>query len=1568
MLEHFWHWRFAKKLSPALQENRLLYFANDDGTGDDNGGLSENVEGAPEQPEQVDEAKENVADLTNSLRGKLDRVRPLAAQAVTNSPFAFETALHILEAKTEEPDTEITTLIREARNYLQHEDAGESVDGEKEYLTKEIESLLDRPDIAAAIAEGFSYREKRITELKNIVGETEFKDIASVEADLTLQEGVEISADAILDKQVEDILKRLKIDPKTALESNTDGLSREEKAALEGVVGSTNISRQDVKNGKPTKEYKVRLIQAKVNAARQLAEIERKDIGKDTTLTGTKELETAFAKQTLHVRKHFERVLMLRAAELRERWNALGNRLGQDANSTKFEAIAESLGISAIDLTHRITEIDDTLQRALRRAEREDGTNAENLSKPSDPNFLASAKKIQMQLDKLSWLDSDDLATQKKEFIGTAENVQSDAEEWIRSRAKTFEDTAKRLRENPDELERLEEVLGVSNSEEMLNGLDRHAEVATRAQSGELTSEDQDHLHDNLSENKRSRLNQLLIAASSPTVMTQMRRDKKLIENDKTTNTEDVRNKTLEDFQNVENELFVNGSGSALKLDALQHEVCNALPIADGLSSLARDIERKLRVAVHTKDPKGTELIAECRLNIVKLQKTVDEMKRLEGSGTGGLREHIQRVSDPQEYAQYSGTPDTIACYNRRTSTIYLNESAIASAANTQRRSADTIRTDAIYHEQGHAILHLLMHRIGVLPGLMIAMRETLAQEIPGDAQNRTYAELLQTRANAWGVELNRQTIFDFEVTQLRTQGKVTEEAEIQRIARRNTEDQIQELLMDELANKYATWKNNNKSSRGFSQEDISLFALIETGESGLQGVRFNPDADRELPDVANVASHMSEEEAAALAEDGGEGGGGAKINVAKTEDDIADAQNELLMINQFIKNHEKVDGLEAFAGWTKEWEDYFEKDIKQEFYSKKSGDSRVPEKVIAERIEDMKTKFIEKAKKQMAEVTKMEMDETRTAQSKRGLWAFIGSIEFVSINDMIATVKSAGEDLGRMWKRRGERVQSILGHNLTDWIPDNNIWGAKYAGQLKHEFERRSNASELEEVKQWKDALENVDSFELIELLGTARDKDQLRAIIELLTEKGRLDWGNKEFWKTLKRVSGLPMPIEACKNNSVLRDQWLQRMTTHIWDDKDKFFEWRQANDSNISSGKEKFTQVADQLSNIRGGLAGALERQLKLWVENKDTGSIPEEVNPHLYEKLLHYAMSNGKMSMEEKMFYLVQGACHGLITIDRVQALAGENGGVLNQFPVIDYFNTNHNTLPELLAISERITESGNKFKPGQKTTIWVHLEVTRDEDAVMRMSKAMSGARTESLDHEDIPTLAAMADFKTVEELTGVLSGSRFKISYEAAKNFYTGPGTKLKILARKAQLHKDGDARFTDEDAMQAAKTIVSFVHFDNIVTGNGTDGKPRISLTHDQIATQTAPSTDGHVIQDYRDPLHSFATQVLNNSNISWGEGKLEGITTDTYLSNRANSAKVQAEGDETPTGKKNFNASEEIEKQLKVAFLENPSMLIKLLADQVATKEDEFKEESYYDRMEKKHVGKFIDMRMAA
>ncbi|MBT5148711.1 MAG: hypothetical protein HOG89_00105 [Candidatus Peribacter sp.] len=62
MLEHIWHWRFAKKLSPALQENRLLYVAN--GGGNNTDPEEENVEGAEGAEENAEENAEANQEVT----------------------------------------------------------------------------------------------------------------------------------------------------------------------------------------------------------------------------------------------------------------------------------------------------------------------------------------------------------------------------------------------------------------------------------------------------------------------------------------------------------------------------------------------------------------------------------------------------------------------------------------------------------------------------------------------------------------------------------------------------------------------------------------------------------------------------------------------------------------------------------------------------------------------------------------------------------------------------------------------------------------------------------------------------------------------------------------------------------------------------------------------------------------------------------------------------------------------------------------------------------------------------------------------------------------------------------------------------------------------------------------------------------------------------------------------------------------------------------------------------------------------------------------------------------------
>ncbi len=473
----------------------------------------------------------------------------------------------------------------------------------------------------------------------------------------------------------------------------------------------------------------------------------------------------------------------------------------------------------------------------------------------------------------------------------------------------------------------------------------------------------------------------------------------------------------------------------------------------------------------------------------------------------------------------------------------------------------------------------------------------------------------------------------------------------------------------------------------------------------------------------------------------------------------------------------------------------------------------------------------------------------------------------------MAQMVNSAREDILHMWKRRGEKVQAKVGEATTKWLSKSGI---PYLNELADEFGRRSNASELEEVKHWKDSLEDYDSYVLQEMLGHMHNPDIMRAIIELLVSRGRLDWNDTHFWHALDHISNYNMPIEACKNDDVLRDKWLLKIITDIWNDKEHFYQWRRENDSNYDSGMSKFTQQVDQLSNVAKGLDGELERELRLWEEHKESHQpyteLSSEVNPHKYEKVLMYAIENGKMTMEEKVYYLIRGVASELISIDRLRVLAGETGGVLNKFPILDYFYKKNNTLPEVIALAKRLQESDpkKKFKPGSKTTLWIHLEALRDEGTRQRFSKASSGTRLENIDHEDIPTVITTMDYQGINAITGAISGDRMQLSPEARKNAYTGFSTKFLALSRLAQLDKDNISKFSESDALELAKAITSAIHYDNILTGS-TDENKRAKLSWEEINQTKAISSDGHLVKDVRNGNNKFIKALFDEIQFDW-------------------------------------------------------------------------------------------------
>lgn len=1545
MLARNWHRHIAKKRFPALRENRFLWFANDDDNQPQN---PEREQGVPEQPEMPEQSPGAIETLTNVTRQSIESVRPIVAKNVAQSPFLLETSIRLLEQqKANGVNTpNIESIITKGNRYLELRDSGKDGSVLAAEIDEDISGQLEQPELAAALTQAFEKRMAHIHELKRHIGNAPLKDIVALEQKLALGDTDKVSQmltnpDVWTDEEVNDALQQIGIELNDIAPPSSEGYRREESAALKGTLAALKI---DVPRT-ATKEDRLQLLHEKIIAARKIANLEKNDIGTETTVENTDEMEQVLFRQLLQARKNLEAALATTGENYRRRLREVIAKLHTKAGGSDPSLLAKYFGISEEAWIRRMMEIDAPIQQAMREAQADDPTKLPDIT---DAAFTQKAQVLQKELTELNWLKSDDESIIREGLLGTAKQDKTDTVRWAETRNVRLNKAVSALDSDAKLRSGIRQLL---ETDESIDGLKHHAAMAERIASGNASQSEQSYMYRYLNEERQKRLDMLLLAIETPSFMARLLKEKGELSRVSLDNNEAERDEL---FQELDVAMGTLGGHPLLR-----HETCEALHISEQLSDVATDTNQGLKSLVHMKTPKSREIIAKCKQNITKLTAAAQELNALQNVTANSS--HVKYISEERitEYEAIAKTRNTAACYNRTDGCIYINQSLIR---NNEHLEA------VLHHEQGHAIVDMLAHKVGVLPMMFVGLNEMLSHQIPGETAGKTFRDLLLTRIEAWQMNALKETILKQELVKLR-RNKTVDKNDIEHLAKMRTEARLNEMLMDELVNKYATWVRAGKDTESIPHEDRTLLELLE---KGVDNIPIHIDiADYTEPGDAMSLNTTDDELMRQLGGGNGSGGNGngegSEGEGAPAESgshigsDIMDIQNQFLRVKEFVNKHQDINGVEEFSAWVDRWESAFDDTVKTPFYTP-STSNPISEDLIEARIRDVKDNFVQHSQEEIEKITKAEMDKTESANASKNLWQTLRSIRFVSIMDVVKTFQAMGEDLQRMWKRRSEGAQSMIGKTLTGWIGDS----IPYAGQLKHEFERRGNASELEEVKQWKDSLDEADSYELMDTLSKTRNKDQVRAVIELLVERGRLDVNDTRFWQTLKDLSGMNMPIDSCRDNSVLRDKWLQKMITSIWDDKDKYTEWRQSNDSGISSGKEKFTQVADQLSNIAGGLAYALERQLKLYKQGKDSGNMPEEVNPHLYEKLIHYSMSNGKMSMEQKMFYLVQGARYGIISIDRLQALAGENGGVLNQFPMIDYFTAGNNTWPEIEAIGKRIEEDGDPFKPGERTSIWIHSEVLRNEFARQRMSKAMSGARTEALDHEDIPTLAAIMDYKNVEEITGVLSGSRFKISYEAAKNFYTGTGKGLLLKARKAQLANEGKARFTEQDAAEAARTIVTHMHYDNIVTGNAKDGT-RISLTLDQIATQQGPSTGGEPVKAFRDPLHELARDALNQAGVSFGQGQLKDVqSADQYLRSPSENASNSIIYD-TERQKANFAATGEIQKQLTQAFIQNPGLAQRILAqyadklkaeggDEISLKTME----NYWDTMRRHEKGK--------
>lgn len=1512
MLEHIRHRHIAKKLFRPWGERRFLWFANDD--------AAEN-EQMPEQLPEISGYKEfGIEEISTGAKRDIAEITGELSKTVAWSPFVLEQAKEMFrsdELRAQFPTVDIEKMERSLDIRIRELESGKDETRLSEGITRDLEQFLENETIAIKMAGAFERRMEHVHDLLRTLGTTNPSQIVQLEHTAALK-GKSLTAylesDEWTDAEVDTMLSDLAIDPTIDLEKGRSALDAEQQRTLDAVEKHVALSEEDITpNGEPTKQFKLKLLQKKVMAARELSAIEKNDIGSETSIDNTQQMQEKLFAQLRLAREHALSRIHTRAAKLTgtftERTRPLIDRYSQNP-----EKAATELGISITALNRRLGEVHATLDEAKGTSLLSDySKDPRGLSSLTDSEFLWKIERFKHQLDDMEWISGDDDTFRRELLIQDAQERTS-AISWLASYAPALRSAVTNLRTDSMLWERVTSVIG------NLENLEDVAQFAERVQKDpeHITDEDELFLYDEITPHRRRQIEMILASIQSPHLLTAMTKAERAIQNDTTRNTPKQHQRLKETLERLEAGFFTPTHSS------LEHFSAKALGIDTLLRKKFSALQTNLHAARKMEHGKDDRMMREIS---VELQSLDDALRQLNAMTS----DRIVETDDLDAYEKACGTKETTGCYNQQDGHIYLNMTLLTD---------EEAKQHSIYHEQGHAIVDILLRRTGVLPQLFVGMQMYL--------QEHNAQEQLLERAASWKIEELYERLLNAERKQARADNIA--EGSIEAVAKQRADSRYNELLMDELVNKFASYKNGKDTSE-FSTKDKQLFALL--------------DGDSETPETPEL--QVSEEltahadDAIAVQETGAaeeeESAGSSQAETAKTTtEDISYCRNAILLIREFIDSHAHIGGIDVIQRRYNIQKTFLENEVEAPFYNNTKSEAELAEhiKVLKEDIDEVIS--------EVNRIKNIELDMSKETPSGRGggIFGFMKHIEFVSIWDIMQTVKQGAEDIQRMWKRRGERVQSTLGLYLTSWIPDNNIVGLRYAGQLKHEFDKRGNSSEIEEVNQWKEAIKDQDNYSLLSLIGKTRNKDQVRAIAELLVERGRMDWNYEPLWHTLNALSNYHMPIEPCKNSDILRDKWLQKLITDIWGDKDKYFDWRQGNDGALDSSKKKFTTTADQLSNISGGLSANLERQLKLWEELRYSDDIPEDVNPHLYEEVLHYSMRNGKMSMEEKLYFLVRGVSSGLLSIDRLRAMAGEDGGILNQFPFIDYFYGKNNSMPEVQALARRLTEAPpNDHKPGPKTTLWLHLELTRNESARQRMAKATSGARTEALDHEDIPTIISQMDYKGVEELTGVLSGSRFKMSYEAAKNTYTGFGTKFKVLAQLAALHKEGKAKFTEQDAQEAAKSIAAYAHLDNILTRNGTDKAVRIEVTLDQIASQTAPSAAGQKVKAYRDGNSKLMRNIIDKIDMDWSE---IGANKNEYVRSESEEASAAIIDDDKRQAR-NFNATKKFSRALSSALSEqgNRNILIDILASMA----DDFKEENYFDQIDETVMTEYLSDR---
>lgn len=413
-----------------------------------------------------------------------------------------------------------------------------------------------------------------------------------------------------------------------------------------------------------------------------------------------------------------------------------------------------------------------------------------------------------------------------------------------------------------------------------------------------------------------------------------------------------------------------------------------------------------------------------------------------------------------------------------------------------------------------------------------------------------------------------------------------------------------------------------------------------------------------------------------------------------------------------------------------------------------------------------------------------------------------------LSVNDIWQLMKAGYE----YYIRRFERTQKGRYSDVTKQVP---FWG--------QEMKRINQNAENEEVNQFKEAMEQMGVSEIQAIMRSTHNRDQMKACFIVLTAKGQLRFDDIEMWSNMNRFLAadklIPIPGNGDPRTQISeKDERTGLDFLHLAIDatwgEGQFSEWYSGNKSTFAGNAKKFYEKGKELEGVQGGHG----RRLAFLLAQHKKG---EWADAQEFEGLILHSIEAGKISMQEKLYYMVEGvACENqygrtLLDYDR---MAHINSEMLIRFPLLEYLCQSQRREGGPYRVTkddfkrwvedwdhgQPLDPANNKPNERVYEFLWKH--VIPNDHTQNRINKAIRNG--ENIDHDDMFAYLPPATEQIITDACKGLSGGGKKFfTVEGYANAFPGFSQYIRSLAENQNMRKMIEA-------------IKSYVRFESIMTG----------------------------------------------------------------------------------------------------------------------------------------------------